>query len=86
MNQLALVLPLRETRVPDADTQCGILLRHMQEHGSITTGEAFDIYKITCCGQRMTDLRAKYHWPIDSHREKTPGGAVVARYYIKDAA
>ena len=68
--------------VPDEETQCGILLRHMQNVGPITTGEAFELYRITCAGQRMTDLRNRFGWPVKSDPYKTPGGAIVAKYYL----
>lgn len=75
----------REVVVPAEDTHCGIILRHIQRYGSITTLEAYDLYNITTCGQRCTDLRKK-GWPIDSAWEKTPGGATVKRYSMSRAA
>lgn len=84
--QLDLVLtPRREVVVPEETTQCGIILRHIQQRGSITTLEAYELYNITTCGQRCTDLRKK-GWPIDSAWEKTPGGATVKRYSMRRAA
>lgn len=38
-------------------TQCETVLRHMQEHGSISTIEAFFDYNITRLSARIWDLR-----------------------------
>jgi hypothetical protein len=86
VNQMVIEFaPLRPVVIPAETTDCGILLRHLQRQGSITTLEAYDLYNITTCGQRMTDLRKK-GWPIDSEWERTPGGSNVKRYFIKKAA
>ena len=38
-------------------TQCETILKHMQEHGSISTYEAFIDHKITRLPARISDLR-----------------------------
>ena len=73
--------PFTERTVPADGTQCGKLLRHLQSIGPITTMEAFDLYAITTCGQRMTEIGR--NWPIKKEWYKTPGGANVKRYSLE---
>ena len=42
-------------------TQCETILKHMQEHGSISTIEAFMDYHITRLSARIWDLRHDGH-------------------------
>lgn len=42
-----------------ADTQEAVILKHLQEHGSITSYEAFMRYGITRLSGRIFDLRRK---------------------------
>lgn len=39
------------------DTQNKLLLKHLQQHGSITSMEAFELYGITRLSGRIYDLR-----------------------------
>ena len=85
MNQMALVLPLRETRVPAEDTQCGKLLRAFQRGESLTVAEALSKYGCYALSQRVGELK-RQGWPIASEPYKTPSGATVARYYLQRLA
>lgn len=42
-------------------TQKDQILAHLKRHGSITTMTAYSRYGITCCGQRVTDLKRDGH-------------------------
>jgi hypothetical protein len=79
--QAALDFSARPVEVPSADSQCGKILRHIQEFGSITTFEAYAAYGITTCGQRCTDLR-KLGWPVYSTMVEVKPGTRAARYRL----
>jgi len=51
-------------------TQSQRILRHMQDHGSITSAEAFLEYGVARCASRIHDLR-KQGWQIDSKPVKS---------------
>ena len=40
-------------------TQCDKVLRHLKDHGSITSAEAFNEYGILRLASRINDLRAQ---------------------------
>ena len=83
--QLALVLPMREVRVPPDNTQQGKILRYLRGGGSLTVGEALQMFGCYALSQRCGELK-RAGWPIVSEPFKTPGGAVVARYYMAQRA
>lgn len=70
-----------------AKTQTSVVLAHMQEHGSITSMEAFELYGITRLSAKVFALRALGH-DIETKRESTRNrfGHKVsyARYTIKE--
>lgn len=66
-------------------TQCEQVLRHMREHGSISTIEAFFDYGITRLSARIWELRNDgYEIETDMVKVKSEKGAVksYARYKI----
>ena len=80
MNQLEISFP-KPCRVPDADTQCGRLLRAFQSGESLTVAEALMQYGVYALSQRVGELK-RAGWPIKSEPFKTAGGAIVAKYYL----
>ena len=83
--QLALILPMREVRVPDADTKRGKILRYLQQGGSLTPLEALNLFGCLSLSQRIGEFE-RDGWPIKADPFKTPGGATVARYYMGQRA
>lgn len=71
--------------VPDAATQQGKILRHLQRGGSLTVAEALSLYGCYALSQRVGELK-RAGWPIVAERYRTNGGAVVARYMMAVAA
>ena len=65
---------------PDPTTQCGMVLAHIREHGSVTPKEAmaFGCYRLAA---RVMDLRED-GWAIVTEREEHEGGE-HARYRLK---
>lgn len=53
-----------------AKTQSSVVLAHMQEHGSITSMEAFELYGVTRLSAVVFNLRAAGH-SIESVTEHT---------------
>lgn len=53
-----------------AKTQSSVVLAHMQEHGSITSMEAFELYGVTRLSAVVFNLRAAGH-SIESATEHT---------------
>ena len=51
-------------------TQCDRLLRHMQEIGPITRGQAFDEYGVANITARISELRQAGHPVVDAYRRK----------------
>ncbi len=63
-------------------TQTGMILRHLQERGSITQVEASAMYKSRSLTKRISELRAqgyniKSEWRID------PTGQRYVRYWLR---
>lgn len=81
MNQLAIDF----VRVPDAQTQCGRLLRAFQRGERLTVAEALSRYGVYALSQRVGELK-RAGWPIIAEQYKTPGGARVAIYSMAKAA
>jgi hypothetical protein len=68
----------------DTKTQCEMVKDHLEKFGSITPLEALD--KLGCfrLGARVFELR-RSGMPIDTERFETSGGAVVAKYVLKQS-
>ena len=67
-------------------TQCEQVLKHMKEHGSISSIEAFFDYGITRLSARIWELRNNgYEIETDMMKVKSEKGVVkhYARYQIK---
>lgn len=68
--------------------QCADILRHMEEHGSITDLEAYTIYHIRRLASRIYDLKALYGYSIGKvmERGENADGEPVnhARYFIEE--
>lgn len=62
-------------------TQCELIARHLEEHGSITALEALDRYGAFRLAARIKDLKDA-GVDIKSTPWKTPGGATIARYSL----
>lgn len=68
-------------------TQCERVLKHIQQYGTITTKQAYDLYGITRLGARIYDLKNQgYDIVADSVPVKNRFGekAHVARYKLND--
>lgn len=66
-------------------TQEQMVYEHMLAHGSITSMEAFSLYKITRLSDRIFKLRQKGE-PIDTVDEKTTVNGrpcTYRRYYLR---
>lgn len=63
-------------------TQCEKILSHIKAHGSITSMDAFTLYRITRLSGRIKDLRDQ-GYPIVTEME-TKNGATYARYRMED--
>lgn len=72
-------------KVPDAQTQCGVLIRAFKRGESLTVAEALSRYGIYALSQRVGELK-RSGWPIIAEQFKTPSGARVARYSMARAA
>lgn len=57
-------------------TQCERILRHIKKHGRITMMTAYEHLGITCCSQRITDLRKTHN--ILTRYATSPTGARYA--------
>lgn len=66
-------------------TQNQTILRHLQDHGHITSLESFGTYRITRLSARIYDLR-RMGYEIISFRETKTGGETVnyARYILAE--
>lgn len=66
--------------------QCVMILRHLDEHGSITSAEAMNIYGIARLASRIDDLKHLYGYKIGkvTERGKNRFGEPVnyARYFL----
>jgi hypothetical protein len=69
-------------KVPDPQTQNGMLLRAFKRGEVLTVAESLSRYGVYALSQRCGELK-RMGWPILSERYKTAGGAVVARYSLK---
>ncbi len=69
--------------------QCMDILRHMEEHGSITDLDAYTVYHIRRLASRIYDLKALYGIDVGkvTERGKNADGVPVnyARYFLKEA-
>ena len=69
------------------ETQKELILKHLQEHGSITSMEAFTLFGATRLSAIIYDLRRKDGYNITSELEKvkTRQGHIthIARYSLK---
>lgn len=68
--------------IPQAITQNMTVLKHIKEHGSITSLEAIQKYSITRLAARICDLRNAGH-EIYAYPEKNAQGSYHARYMFK---
>ena len=68
------------------ETQKDLVLRHLQEHGSITSMEAFVLFGTTRLSAVIYNLRHKDHYRVTSEPEivKTRQGhkTTIARYVL----
>ena len=71
----------RPVEVPDAGTQCGVLLRAFKRGESLTVAEALTRYGVFALSQRCGDLR-RNGWPVKSEFVTLPSGATVKRYWM----
>ena len=71
----------RPVEVPDAGTQCGVLLRAFKRGESLTVAEALTRYGVYALSQRVGELK-RNGWPIKSEMVTLPSGARVARYWM----
>lgn len=83
MNQIAIEFdkPRPLCTVPEADTQCGQILRVMQAGKRLTVAIALTEYGCYALSQRCGELR-KLGWPISSSWLTTSGGAKVKEYFM----
>ena len=72
----------RPVEVPDAGTQCGVLLRAFKRGESLTVAEALTRYGVFALSQRCGDLR-RNGWPVKSEFVTLPSGATVKRYWME---
>lgn len=63
------------------DTQCQIILKHLEKKKTITTMQAFELYKITRLSGRIYDLRAR-GYQIEKTMKKSNAGARYAEYRL----
>jgi hypothetical protein len=64
MTQAELEL-LEPVKVPDASTQCGVLLRALKNGERLTVATALSRYGVYALSQRLGELR-RNGWPIQS--------------------
>jgi hypothetical protein len=74
-------LELLDVKVPDAGTQCGVLLRAFQRGERLTVAEALSRYGCFALSQRCGDLR-RNGWPIKSEMVEIRPGTRIARYWL----
>ncbi len=65
------------------DSQCSKILRHLAAGKTLTTWQAWSLFRCTTVSQRVTELKAQ-RWPIKSRIVKC-GNARVAQYWISEA-
>lgn len=63
------------------ESQCEQILEYLQEHATITPEEARVDFQCTRLAARILELRRRGQ-TIGSRRYRTPGGAIVAQYYL----
>lgn len=63
-------------------TQNETILEHIKKNGSITSLEAFELYRITRLSGRIHDLRAQGN-NITTEKVKAKNGAIYAVYKLK---
>lgn len=73
--------PCASRRKLKAGSQCEVLLAHLSQGKSITTWEAWRLYRITTASQRMSELKDRGH-RIDSVMVRR-GRSRVALYTLK---
>lgn len=71
---------------PPADSQCGMILEHLEQYGSITALDALGDYGIMRLAARIADLK-RLGYPITAKQEsgKNRRGDTVyyTRYFLK---
>lgn len=63
-------------------TQNETILEHIKKNGSITSLEAFELYRITRLSGRIHDLRAQ-GYKITTEKRKAQNGAMYAVYRLQ---
>lgn len=63
-------------------TQHDVIIRHLEEGGTLTVAEALFTYRVYALSQRIGELRRRGH-PIKSEFIRTGGGALVKRYFLE---
>jgi hypothetical protein len=74
-------LELCPVQVPEADTQCGQILRAMKRGERLTVAIALTQYGCYALSQRVGELK-KMGWPVRSRFIKTNNNAMIKEYWL----